>query len=170
VGPLRADVLVLARGRPALALEVKVTHAVDAAKIAALAAAGVPVIEVDAREDWAREERDGTSIAPARTLGLPRCGTCLALARADAERGRGGEAAEVAELEAYRARGLFGQLSATDAGLDAVARRFRCPECGSRDVSRGEAIVRHACPGAASRPVAWRGFDGASVSLAWWRR
>ena len=170
VGPLRADVLVLSRGGPALALEVKVTHAVDAGKEAALAAAGVPVLEIDAREEWLREEPGGAAVVPARSLGFPACEACLTLARADAERGKGGEAAEVAELEAYRARGLFAGASSSRDGLDAIEGRFRCPECGGSGVVRGEAILRHACPGASERPIAWKGFGGETVSLAWWRR
>lgn len=170
VGPLRADVLVLSRGTPALALEVKVTHAVDPAKEAGLASAGVPVLEIDAREDWEREEADAVAVKPTRSLGFPACDACRALARADAERGRGGEAAEIAELEAYRARGLFGAVSASREGLSAIARRFRCPACGGREVARGRAILRHACPGATARPVAWIGFDGETVGLGWWRR
>lgn len=165
VGPLRADVLVLARGRPALALEVKVTHAVDPAKEAALASAGVPVLEIDAREAWERAEGGGAGVAPARSLGFAACDACRALARADGERAKGGEAAEVAELEVYRARGLFGQVSVSGEGLDAIARRFRCATCGTAAVERGEAILRHACPGGPSRPIAWRGFDGRAVTL-----
>jgi hypothetical protein len=171
VGPLRADVLVLARGRPALALEVKVTHAVDAQKEAALAGASVPFLEIDAREDWLREEARGSlTVVPARGLGFPPCASCAALARADAERAEGGERAEVAELEAYRARGLFAGAAASRDPLAAVARRFRCPECGGSQVIPGQAILRHACPGAAARPVAWKGYEGETVSLAWWRR
>lgn len=170
VGSLRADVLVLARGRPALALEVKVTHAVDALKEAALAGASLPFLEIDAREDWLREEAPGVTVVPARSLGFPPCASCTALARADAERAKGGEPAEVAELEAYRARGLFAGAAASRTPLAAVARRFRCPECGGSGVILGRAILRHACPGASARPVAWRGFEGETVSLAWWRR
>ncbi|HEY6002912.1 MAG TPA: competence protein CoiA family protein [Anaeromyxobacter sp.] len=169
VGPLRADVLVRARGRPVLALEVRVTHALDAGKEASLAAAGVPVVEIDAREEWLRAEPGGAAVAPARSLGFPTCEACLARERAEAERAKGGEAAEVAELELYRARGLFGRASSSREGLGAVALRFRCPECGGRDLLRGSAILRHACPGASARPVAWTGFDGETVSLAWWR-
>src|SRR5512142_1010074 len=59
VGALRADVLVLAGDRPAFAFEVKVTHAVEPEKEAALAAAGVPAVELDAREEWEREGAAG---------------------------------------------------------------------------------------------------------------
>jgi len=170
VGALRADVLVLSRGKPALALEVRVTHAVDPAKEAALASASVPVLEIDAREDWEREAAAGVAVAPARSLGFGACGACLALARADAERAKGGEAAELAELEAYRARGLFGTVSTSREGLAAIARRFTCPECGGRGLARGGAILRHACPGASARPVAWITFDGDTACLGWWRR
>jgi hypothetical protein len=165
VGSLRADVLVLARGRPALALEVRVTHAVDAAKEAALAEAAVPVVEIDAREEWEREDGAGVTVAPCRSLGFPPCPACAALARADAERAKGGEAAEVAELEAYRARGLFGAAVVSDEPLAAIARRFRCGECGGTGVEAGAAILRHACSGAV-RPIAWTGFAGETVVLA----
>ncbi len=108
VGALRADVLVRLRGRPSLAIEVRVTHAVDPEKEAALAAAGVPAVEVDAREEWEDEADGGATIRPSRTFGALPCASCVALARAEEDRARGGEAAEVAELEAYRARGLLG--------------------------------------------------------------
>lgn len=169
IGSLRADVLVLAAGRPALALEVRVTHAVHAEKEAALAAAAVPAVEIDAREPWEREAGRGVEIAPARSLGFPPCGRCRTLARADRDRAEGGEAAQIAELEAYRARGLFGPI-AGDRDLASVARRFRCPECGGRRLIAGRALLRHACPDAAPRPVAWLGYDGAAVALSWWRR
>jgi hypothetical protein len=168
VGALRADVLVLARGRPALAMEVRVTHALEPGKEAALAAAGVPVVEIDAREEWLREEAGAAAVAPARSAGFAACEACRRRERAEAERARGGEAAEVAELELYRARGLFAGAASSRDGLDAVALRFRCPECGGKDLLRGSAILRHACPGASPRPVAWTGLDGATVSLAWW--
>lgn len=172
VGPLRADVLVLARGAPALALEVKVSHAVDPEKEAALAAADVPALEVDAREDWLREGAAGPEVVPVRSLGFPPCATCAALARADADRGRGGEPAEIAELEAYRARGLFGPVAPVAPGedLSAIAQRFRCPDCGGDALARGDALLRHACPRGPERPVAWRGYDSAVVALSWWRR
>jgi competence protein CoiA-like protein len=169
VGPLRADVLVLARGAPVLALEVRVTHALEPGKEAALAAAGIPVAEIDAREEWLREEAGAAAVAPARSAGFPACEACRARERAEAERARGGEAAEVAELELYRARGLFGPVAPSREELGAIALRFRCPECGGREVARGAAILRHACPGASPRPVAWTGFDGETVSLGWWR-
>ncbi len=172
IGALRADVLVLSHGRPALALEVKVTHAVDPAKEAALATAGVPVLELDAREDWERhvEGEDGVALVFVRSLGFPPCPSCEALARAEVGRAEGGEAAEIAELEIYRTRGLFGSSLSSAEDLEAIARRFRCPECGTPDLVRGRGILRHACAGAGARPVAWRGLDGAVVSLSWWRR
>jgi hypothetical protein len=166
VGALRADVLVRSRGRPALALEVKVTHAVDPQKEAALGSAGVPVAEIDAREDWEREEEGAVTVVPARALGFETCEACRALARADGERAKGGEAAEVAELEAYRARGLFGAVTVSGEPLEVIARRFRCGACLGANVVVGAAVVRHACPGAPARPVAWRGFDGRVFSLA----
>ncbi|HET7824986.1 MAG TPA: competence protein CoiA family protein [Anaeromyxobacter sp.] len=170
VGPLRADVLVLARGAPALALEVRVTHALDAGKEAALAGAAIPFVEIDARDEWLREEAGAASIGAARSAGFPRCAACAGAARLDAERAKGGEAAEVAELEQYRARGLLGRASPDPDGLEAIARRFRCPECGGGALERGEAILRHACPGAAARPVAWRGIAGEAIALSWWSR
>jgi hypothetical protein len=169
VGPLRVDVLVLAAGRPTLAFEVKVTHAVDDAKEAALAAAGVPAIEIDAREEWERDAGAAVEVVPLRSLGFAPCPACVALARADAGRAEGGEAAEVAELEAYRARGLLGALVA-ERDLASIARRFVCPACGGRDLLGGAALLRHGCPGEAPRPVAWRGYDGSGVALSWWRR
>ncbi len=170
VGALRADVLVLRLGRPALAIEVAVTHAVEPAKEEALGAAGVPAVEVDARAEWEREGPAGTEIVCARSLGFPPCPACAALARSDEDRGRGGEAAEVAELEAYRARGLFGNVSAAAGDLRAIAARFRCPECGGTSVEMGKSLVRHACPGKGARPIAWRGYDGLVAELSWWRR
>ena len=107
IGALRADVLVLAGARATLAIEVVVTHAVDAQKEAALAAAGVPAVEIDAREEWEREDAEGVALACARSLGFAPCPACAAQARADEDRARGGEGAEIAELEAYRARGLL---------------------------------------------------------------
>lgn len=191
VGALRADVLVLSHGRPALALEVRVTHAVEAGKEAALAGAGVPAAEVDAREEWEREDEDGVVIAPARSLGFPPCAACAVRARAAADRDRGGEASQIAELEAYRARGLLGRAPAglpasagkadpeaplTDAERSDLARRFSCPACGGTSLIMGPSprIARHACPAAGGpsdpRPVAWRGYDGSLVELSWWRR
>jgi hypothetical protein len=196
VGALRADVLVLSRDRPALALEVCVTHAVDAEKEAALAAAGVPAVEIDATAEWevAEPPDPATAIACVRSLGFPPCPACAGHARAEVDRARGGEAAEIAELEAYRARGLLGPpmgaptagatgdpsapLSPGERGL--VVARFRCPQCGGDGLAFGERVIRHPCPAlaaetggdgaAAARPVAWRGYDGALVELAWWAR
>ena len=58
---LRADLMLTLGGRPVLALEVRVTHAVDEQKSAALAALGIPWMEVDAArllppvgEAWSR--------------------------------------------------------------------------------------------------------------------
>jgi hypothetical protein len=170
VGPLRADVLVRARGRPALAVEVKVTHAVDPEKEEALAAAGVPFVEVDAREEWERPAPQGVEIACARSGGVEPCAPCLALARADAERAKGGEAAEIAELEAYRARGLFGGITAGPGRWPPAIPAFRCPDCGGGELQIGEALARHACPGQSQRPVAWRSYSGEIVTLSWWRR
>ncbi len=166
VGPLRADVLVLDRGRPALAIEVKVTHALEPGKEDALLAAGVPAVEVDAREEWEREEPGRVVVACARSLGFDPCPACAATARADEDRARGGEDAEVAELEAYRARGLFGGVELAAGPLADVAVRFRCRECGGDAVELGDRIARHACPGRSARPIAWVGYDGAVVTLA----
>lgn len=185
LGALRPDVLVLSRGRPALALEVLVTHAVDERKEAALAALGVPAVEIDAREEWERLSGRAIEILPDRSLGFPRCAACEAVARAEADRALGGEAAEIAELEAYRARGLLGsqplprppspeggreqeaRLTARD--REALASRFRCPECGGSSLAFGARLARHGCPGREPRPVAWRGYDGALVVLRWWQ-
>lgn len=185
VGALRADVLVRSRGAPALAFEVLVTHAVGAEKEAAFAEAGVPFAEIDASAEWERADGGGAiEIAPARCGGFLPCPACDALARAEADRALGGEAARIAELEAYRARGLFGpaaragrRAGARDAPLSAAERalldrRFRCPSCGSPRLEAGERLVAHACgaaPDAPPRPVAWRGYDGALVELSWWR-
>jgi hypothetical protein len=174
VGPLRADVLVTRRGHPALALEVKVTHAVEAEKEAALAAAAVPFVEIDANEEWEREGADGgVEVVTLRSGGIPPCPACAALARADAERAKGGEAAEIAELEAYRARGLFGRVEAgrrPAGGWPEALAGFRCPDCGSDALLIGEGLVRHACPGRGPRPVAWLGYGAEIVKLGWWRR
>jgi hypothetical protein len=197
VGALRADVLLRAGGRPALAIEVLVTHAVEPEKEAALAAAGVPAVEVDAHEEWEREEAGGVDVVCARSLGFPPCPACHARTRAEAEVQKGGEAAEIAELEGYRARGLLGPSTApvatpsarpaprpkgdpgspdsplTATELAELESRFTCPDCGARSLERGVRIVRHACaPGARSsaRPVAWRGYDGSLIALGWWQR
>ena len=189
VGPLRADVLVLSGSRPALALEVKVTHALEPEKEAALSAAGVPAVEIDACAEWEREGQGGVEVVTSRSVGFASCAACAALSRADEDRARGGEAAEVAELEAYRARGLLAgapnappdgrttaparpggpadPLSARDRA--ALSRAFRCPDCGTRELEFGERLVRHPCPSAPDRPVAWRGYDGTVVRLGWWR-
>jgi hypothetical protein len=185
VGALRADVLVLAAGRPAVAVEVKVTHALPPEKEVALAEAGVPAVEVDAREEWERPGRGGVEVVCTRTLGFAPCAACAALARADADRARGGEDAEIAELESYRARGLFGSpaprsgrveaAGGRSGALDAaeradLARRFRCPDCGGTTLEVGARLARHPCPGGPIRPVAWRGYGGGIVELSWWRR
>jgi hypothetical protein len=187
VGALRADVLVRRAGAPALALEVLVTHAVDAAKEAALASAAVPAVEIDAREAWERELPGGAGpgaveVVCDRTLGFPPCPACQTAGRADADRTRGGEAAEIAELESYRARGLLGERAkppSAQAVSDApftgaeradLAGRFRCPECRASSLLWGARLARHACPGQPPRPVAWRGYDGAPAELGWWKR
>ena len=172
VGPLRADVLVSRRGSPSLALEVRVAHAVPPEKEAALAAAVVPWAEIDAREDWEREEAGAVEIACVRSGGFGPCDACAVLARTDAERAKGGEAAEVAELEAYRARGLFGEVLVSRAGpggLRGALARFRCPSCGSNGLLIGTSLARHACPDGTPRPVAWHGLGGEIVRLSWWR-
>lgn len=177
-GALRCDVLVTRGGAPALALEVKVTHAVDAAKEAALAAIALRALEIDAREEWLREAPGGEAeVIPSRSLGFAPCPACEAAARAEVDRALGGESAAVAELEGYRARGLMGPPPGAPAPSEPLRRderasvqaRFRCPECGRVDLAFGERLARHACPGGSLRPVAWRGYDGALVELAWWR-
>jgi hypothetical protein len=177
VGALRVDVLVTRRGEPALALEVRVTHAVDRAKEAALAAAAVPALEVDAREEWLREEGPSADVLPARGFGIARCGACASQQHVDRGRAAGGEEAQVAELEAYRARGLFQPPPGPalpevpplrKAEVDRLG--FACPECGARSLTVGPRLASHACPGRSARPVAWRGYDGAFATLGWWRR
>ncbi len=165
VGPLRADVLILDRTRPALAIEVKVTHAIGLDKEEALRSAGVAAVEVDAREEWESDEGDCVKVACARSTGIAPCLACSAAARADQDRAKGGEAAEVAELESYRARGLFGCVEVSAGALSDVAARFRCGECGGSGIEVGERVARHACPGRTARPIAWLGYDGAVVML-----
>lgn len=175
LGALRPDVLVLKAGRPALALEVLVTHAVDERKEAALAALGVPAVEIDAREHWEALSGGVIEIFADRSLGFAPCPACALTARADADRPKGGEAGEVAELEGYRARRLMGEVRTgrpsqilTPADRASLGRRFRCPECATAALSFGDRLARHACPGKEPRPVAWRGYDGALVELRWW--
>jgi len=178
IGALRADVLVTRAGAAALALEVKVTHGVDPEKERALSRAGIPAVEIDAREPWEEELAGGVGVRVARSFGFERCDRCAASARADADRNAGGEAAAIAELEAYRSRGLMGPppgrevperppISARERA--ALERGFLCPECHRRDLAVGTRLVQHPCAGAV-RPVAWRGYDGVLVELAWWRR
>jgi hypothetical protein len=110
-------------------------------------------------------------LASARSGGFAPCPECTALARAEAERDQGGEAAEIAELEAYRARGLFGPVESRPGDVADVAASFRCPDCGSGSLQIGARLVRHGCGGAAGgRPVAWRSYGGPVVVLSWWRR
>jgi hypothetical protein len=178
VGPRRADVLVLCRGAPALALEVRVAHALGPEKEEALTGLGVPAAEIDARGDWEREDGGSTLIACSRAVGFSPCPACQSTALADAGRSLGGEEAQRAELEAYRARGLLGpppglplpDAPALSAGeRQSVAAAFRCRLCGGHALEVGERLVRHACPGEAPRALAWRGYDGALVELSWWR-
>jgi hypothetical protein len=178
VGSRRADVLVTRGGAPALALEVRVAHAVEEEKERALAALGVPVAEVDAAAPWESEEGGATRVACARSLGFPPCPACAASALAVAGRLIGGEDAEVAELEAYRARGLLGPPSgrpiAGDAALtnqdqDVLSGAFCCPTCGLSTLLFGKRVARHACPGSLPRAVAWRGYDGTLVRMGGWR-
>ncbi|HET6437508.1 MAG TPA: competence protein CoiA family protein [Anaeromyxobacter sp.] len=197
VGALRADVLIRAGGRPALAIEVRVTHAVEPDKEAALRAAGVPAVEVDAREEWEgplaagghiltrAEAKDGVDIVCSRGFGLLPCSSCRARARALEERELGGEAGEIAELEAYRARGLWGRTAGcgepndpesalTEAERRDLSARFTCPDCRGTALVFGSRIARHSCADPdggeplPARPVAWRGYDGSLVSLGWW--
>jgi hypothetical protein len=178
VGEVRPDVVLTQGGHPALVLEVRVTHAVDPTKEAALSALALPALEIDAREPWEDRTGDRVAIRVARSLGTSPCASCQALSRAGEGRAQGGEAAELAELEAYRARGLLGSRPGpaldvstplSEADRDAIGRGFACPECGERGLLFGERVVRHRCRGAL-RPVAWRGYDGALVELGWWRR
>lgn len=178
VGALRADVLVTRGGSPVLALEVRVAHAVEAEKEDALADLGVPVAEVDANAPWERSEGPATVVECCRTAGFPPCPSCATRARSEAGASGGGDEADRAALEAYRARGLLGPppgppisgdptLTVEDHGR--LRARFRCPECGSGSLLLGERVVRHACPGADPRAVAWRGYDGAVVAMRWWQ-
>jgi hypothetical protein len=179
LGSLRADVLVTRGGRPALALEVRVSHALEPDKEAALASLAVPAAEIDARVEWEREEGEASLVASARSFGFPPCPACASSARADLGRSRGGEEALVAELEAYRARGLFGPPVGSPvadpqpfspAERLALRRAFRCPACEGRALEIGDRLARHACPGSPPRALAWRGYDGALVEMGWWRR
>jgi hypothetical protein len=178
VGTRRADVLVCREGRPVLALEVRVAHPVGEEKEAALASLGVPAAEIDASTSWETEEAGVTRVACARSLGFSPCPACASTALADAGRLIGGEDAELAELEAYRARGLLGpppgrpassDVSLTIRDQETLARDFRCPACGSSALAFGRRVARHACLGAPPRAVAWRGYDGALVQMRWWR-
>lgn len=177
LGRLRPDLLILKSGRPALALEVLVSHAIDAEKEAALEALGVPAAEIDAREEWEARSGGAVEIVPSRSLGFPPCPACEALARSEADRALGGEAAELAELEAYRARGLLGAAPRPGKGAQtltpqdrqSLASRFKCPECGGTGLEFGDRLARHPCRGGERRPVAWRGYDGARVELRWWQ-
>ncbi|MGA8891959.1 MAG: hypothetical protein WB493_10345, partial [Anaeromyxobacteraceae bacterium] len=178
VGVLRADVLVARGGRPALALEVRVAHAVEAAKEDALAGLGVPVAEVDAGAPWERSEGPATLVECCRTSGFPPCPACATRARSDAGVGGGGDEADRAELEAYRARGLLGpppgrpidgDPKLTSEDHERLSGRFHCPACGGTSLLLGERVIRHACPGTDPRAVAWRGYDGVVVVLRWWQ-
>ncbi|HET6410998.1 MAG TPA: competence protein CoiA family protein [Anaeromyxobacter sp.] len=179
VGSLRADVLLCRERRPVLAFEVRVTHAVEKEKETLLLSAGVRAVEVDAREEWEREDDGGADIVCARSFGFEPCAACRVAARAERELEKGGEAAEIAELEAYRARGLL-PCRKEKAGSDPddpfspaerqnLSRRFLCPECGGKGLDLGVRIARHECPVgtgfAVARPVAWRGYDGSLVTL-----
>jgi len=178
VGTRRADVLVTRGGAPSLAVEVRVAHAVDEGKEAALAALGVPVAEVDAATPWEAEEEGTTRVTCARSLGFPACPACASTARAESGRVIGGEDAELAELEAYRARGLLGPppgrpireaVHLTTRDRELLTETFRCPTCGRSTLHLGARVARHACPGSPPRAVAWRGYDGALVQMGWWR-
>jgi len=177
-GELRVDVLVTRGGKPALAFEVRVSHPLDPAKEEALARLGLPTLEIDARVPFEKTRPDGVALRVARSLGLSPCPACEEALRAETDRAQGGELAALAELEAYRARGLFGPrlgpLAPGSPGLSGEDRirlsaGFVCPECGGRALELGRSIARHACPGASYRPVAWRGYDGVLVELAWWK-
>jgi predicted RNA-binding Zn-ribbon protein involved in translation (DUF1610 family) len=178
VGDLRVDVLVTRRGSPALAFEVRVSHALDAAKEAELARRLLPTLEIDAHEPFEEVTPDGVFLRASRSLGFPPCPTCDEAARTESERALGGEDAALAELEAYRSRGLFGarpgphldpspSLSLRERGR--IEAEFVCPDCGRRGLEFSRAIARHACAGRTARPVAWHGYDGTLVLLTWWR-
>ena len=72
VGTRRADVLVTRGGRPALAVEVRVAHAIEPAKEEALASLGVPVAEVDGAADWEGEEAGRDPDRLRQKPGVPR--------------------------------------------------------------------------------------------------
>lgn len=190
IGNLRIDVLVSRGSHPVLAIEVRVTHAIEAEKEASLRDAQVPALEVDAREEWERLVAGGVDIVCARSIGFPPCPACEASAWAEREVLKGGEATEIAELEGYRSRGLLKLTSwpgapgadpsapVTIAELAELEARFTCPDCGSRTLEPGMRIVRHTCEfsgeasGArsAGRPVGWRGYNGSLITLGWWQR
>jgi hypothetical protein len=155
-----------------------VAHAVGEQKAEALGGLGVPVAEIDATVSWEIEEAGVTRVACVRNLGFPPCLACASAALAEAGRSTGGEEAELAELESYRARGLLGPPSGRPASGDvalspedqrALSGMFRCPACGSSNLAFGRRVARHACPDAAPRAVAWRGYDGELVQMRWWR-
>ena len=139
---------------------------------------GLRAVEVDAREEWEREDDGGADIVCARSFGFEPCAACRVAARAERELEKGGEAAEIALLEAYRARGLLPcrkekagpepDAPFTPTERQNLSRRFLCPECGGKGLDLGVRIARHECPlgtGFALRPVAWRGYDGSLVTL-----
>jgi hypothetical protein len=180
MGTLVPDVLVRRAGSPSLAFEVRVTHAVSDAKAVKLAAVGIPVIEIDARTEWLSETPEGSAtIAVARAFNVVACGSCQSADLRARDRTLGGELAEIAELETYRARGLMGarpgpaaseRPAIRDSERAALEAHFGCKQCGGRALVWSPMMVRHACPGGPSRAVAWRGYDGAFVTTDWWAR
>jgi hypothetical protein len=136
------------------------------------------VAEIDATAPWETEEAGVTQVACARSLGFSPCPACASTALAEAGRLLGGEEAELAELESYRARGLLGpapgrpasdDVALTTDDQEVIARGFRCPTCGSSNLVFGRRVARHACRDAPPRAVAWRGYDGELVQMRWWR-
>jgi hypothetical protein len=178
-GSLRADLLVTRGGRPSFVIEVRVTHQLDEDKQGVLAALGLPAVEIDARQPW-EEERSGVILlACARSLGFAPCPSCALADRAAQGRAAGGEEVILAELEAYRARGLLGPRpgpllaqppTLSDEDRQGLRTQFSCRECGGQALELGDRVARHTCPGRPARAVAWRGYDGTLVLLNWWRR
>ena len=136
-------------GAPALALEVIVTHAVDAEKErGARAPPACRPSRSTRASQWEQETRTAASTIRVRPHArVPALPGLRRRARARRRtRARAARSAEIAELEAYRARGLFGPRPggrplASPPPLAPVERRrarrrFRCPAVRRADRSR----------------------------------